>query len=198
MKTINPQYQWAYALTPRKQTTHLICHHSASSVANAETIHTYHKSLGWAGIAYHFLIRKDGSVYAGRPIGMQGGHTVGMNHCSIGICFEGNFETEYMTDAQLTAGQELVEKIRDDYPGIIVGGHKEFGQTACPGTNFPFTFLVNPIDEGELEELDVDKPSDWANEAWEWASALGITDGTRPHDTATREEIITMLWRALK
>lgn len=197
MKIINPQYQWAYALTPRKQTTHLICHHSASSVANAEGIHTYHKSLGWAGIAYHFLIRKDGSIYAGRPIGAQGGHTVGMNHCSIGICFEGNFDVEYMTDAQLKAGQELVAYILDKYPGIIVGQHKEFGQTACPGKNFPFTFLINPDDEGDVEAPNTE-PSAWAKDAWEWAKGKGVTDGTRPHDTATREEIITMLWRALK
>lgn len=195
MKIINPVYDWAYALTLRRQTTHLILHHAAAPVVSAEGIHAYHKSLGWAGIAYHFLVRKDGSVYAGRPIGAQGGHTTGMNHCSIGICFEGNCETEYMTDAQLTAGQELIEKIRDDYPGIIVGGHKEYGQTACPGKNFPFTFLVNPIDEGEPEELDVDKPSDWAKEAWEWASALGITDGSAPKGAITREQTVTMLHR---
>lgn len=196
MKIINPIYQWAYALTLRRQTTHLILHHAAAPVVSAEGIHAYHKSLGWAGIAYHYLVRKDGSVYAGRPIGAQGGHTTGWNHCSIGICFEGNFENEYMTDAQLQAGQELIGKIRDDYPGIIVGRHKEYGQTACPGANFPFTFLVNPVDEGDIEGEA--GPSAWALDAWEWAKAKGITDGTRPHDTATREEIITMLWRALK
>lgn len=197
MKTINPQYQWAYALTPRKQTTHLICHHSASSVANAEGIHAYHKSLGWAGIAYHYLVRKDGSIYAGRPIGMQGGHTLNYNHCSIGICFEGNFDTEYMTDAQLKAGQELVAYILDKYPGIIVGQHKEYNATACPGAHFPFVLLVNPNDEGDVEAPKAE-PSEWAQDAWEWAKGKGVTDGTRPHDTATREEIITMLWRALK
>jgi len=36
-------------------------------------------------------------------------------------------------------------------------------------------------------------PSSWAKEAWEWAKKEGITDGSRPKDTATREEIITML-----
>jgi len=198
VKLINPIYEWARALTPRKQTTHLILHHSASSVANAEGIHAYHKSLGWAGIAYHFLVRKDGSVYAGRPIGVQGGHTTNWNYCSIGICFEGDFETEYMTDAQLKAGQELIEQIRDKYPGIIVGQHEDFNATACAGANFPFTFLVSPDDEGEPEELEADKPSEWAREAWEWASSLGITDGSAPRGAITREQTVTMLHRFAK
>lgn len=41
-------------------------------------------------------------------------------------------------------------------------------------------------------------PSDWAQDAIEWARLNGISDGTRPRETATREEIITMLWRACK
>jgi hypothetical protein len=197
MKLINPVYDWVYALTQRKQTTRLILHHSASSVANAEGIHAYHKSLGWAGIAYHYLVRKDGSVYAGRPIGMQGGHTLNWNYCSVGVCFEGNFETEHMTDAQLKAGQELIEMIRDKYPGIIAGQHKDFNATACPGANFPFTFLVNPVDEGDVEGISME-PSAWAKEAWEWASALGITDGSAPKGAITREQTVTMLHRFAK
>lgn len=39
-------------------------------------------------------------------------------------------------------------------------------------------------------------PSAWAEEAIEWAAANGISDGSRPKDAATREEVITMLWRA--
>jgi N-acetylmuramoyl-L-alanine amidase len=40
--------------------------------------------------------------------------------------------------------------------------------------------------------------SDWAKEAHAWAIECGITDGTRPKDAVTREEVITMLYRALK
>lgn len=45
---------------------------------------------------------------------------------------------------------------------------------------------------------DKDKPSNWAKEAWEWGKKNGITDGKRPQDNATREEIVTMLYRAKK
>lgn len=39
--------------------------------------------------------------------------------------------------------------------------------------------------------------SPWAREARDWAVAGGITDGTRPRDPVTREEMWTMLWRAI-
>lgn len=40
-----------------------------------------------------------------------------------------------------------------------------------------------------------DKPSDWAAEAWQWGIDNGITDGTRPQDNITREQVVTMLYR---
>lgn len=45
------------------------------------------------------------------------------------------------------------------------------------------------------KELDC---SPWAKEAWEWGIKTGVTDGKRPRDNATREEIITMLYRIKK
>lgn len=199
MKIINPVYDWAWALALRRQTTHLILHHAAAPVVSAEGIHAYHKSLGWAGIAYHFLVRKDGSVYAGRPIGAQGGHTTNWNYCSIGICFEGNFEIETMPAAQLKAGQELIDKIQDDYPGIIIGDHKEFGQTDCPGRNFPFSELVSPGDEGNVEAVK-DEPSPWAAEACAWAVEKGLFVGDeagrfRWQKPVTREQLAVLLKR---
>ena len=68
---------------------------------------------------------------------MRGGHTTNWNYCSIGVCFEGNFETEQMLAAQIAAGRELVEDIVARYPSIVIGRHSDFGQTACPGKNFP-------------------------------------------------------------
>ena len=37
--------------------------------------------------------------------------------------------------------------------------------------------------------------SDWAKEGWNWAKEKGITDGERPKDNMTREEMVTMLYR---
>ncbi len=38
--------------------------------------------------------------------------------------------------------------------------------------------------------------SDWAKTAWEAAQEKNVTDGTRPQSACTREEVITMLYRA--
>jgi hypothetical protein len=40
-----------------------------------------------------------------------------------------------------------------------------------------------------------DSVSDWARNAWEWAKKNGISDGTRPKNTVTREEAVTLLYR---
>lgn len=37
--------------------------------------------------------------------------------------------------------------------------------------------------------------SEWAKESWNWAKKNNITDGKRPCDSMTREEMVTMLYR---
>lgn len=46
------------------------------------------------------------------------------------------------------------------------------------------------------EPEPVQTVSDWAREAHVWVVEQGITDGTRPKDPVTREEVWTMLYRA--
>lgn len=46
--------------------------------------------------------------------------------------------------------------------------------------------------------VDKNKPSKWAEKEWEWGIKNGITDGSRPKDPATREEVIALIHRALK
>ena len=57
--------------------------------------------------------------------------------------------------------------------------------------------VKNELDKlkGADKVTDKNTPSSWAKEAWEWAKKEGITDGTRPKDTMTREEMVTMLHR---
>lgn len=53
----------------------IVLHHSGVTVPQTvETIHEYHKSKGWAGIGYHYYVRKDGSIYKGRPEEYAGAH----------------------------------------------------------------------------------------------------------------------------
>ena len=199
MTVISKDYKWAFPLTPRNVTTHLIVHHAAASSATPEGIHAYHLSKGWAGIAYHYFVSKKGEVFEGRPENMRGGHTTNWNYCSIGVCFEGDFETEQMPEAQLAAGGELVKDIVSRYPSIVIGRHSEFGQTACPGKNFPFDRIVSAKDSEPQKDAELeDAPSGWAESSCKWAVEKGIFLGSgdksyRWHEAVTRQELAVVL-----
>jgi len=123
----------------------IILHNSGVTVLQSiEIIHDYHKNKqGYAGIGYHFYVRKDGTVYEGRPIEYIGAHTIDNNADSIGICFEGNFDQETMNEIQLKAGQELVAYLKEKYNITKIQRHGELRNTSCPGKNFPFDEIVN-------------------------------------------------------
>ena len=123
----------------------IILHNSGVTVLQTvETIHNYHKNTkGWAGIGYHFYVRKDGTIYEGRPVEHVGAHATNNNSNSIGVCFEGNFNEETMNDAQKKAGQELVAYLKATYNISTVQAHRDVNNTDCPGANFPFNEIAN-------------------------------------------------------
>jgi len=43
--------------------------------------------------------------------------------------------------------------------------------------------------------MEMDEVSPWARDAWNWVKEKDISDGTRPKDLITREEVWTMLYR---
>ncbi|MDL2300231.1 peptidoglycan recognition protein family protein [Clostridiaceae bacterium OttesenSCG-928-D20] len=167
MKIIEEKYSWLSAPQKRAKTTYLVLHHAASASASAQTVHSWHRARGWKGIGYHYYVRKDGAIYRGRPENTVGAHCEDYNSCSIGICFEGNFETEQMSKNQLSAGLELVSDILSRYKGIKVKRHSELGKTACPGRHFPFDELSAGKISIEGEKMDEKKTgaSPWAESA---------------------------------
>lgn len=149
MNIIEKSYNFR-AMDTRKSTARLILHHAAAVTYSPDQVHSLHRSKGWAGIGYHFYIRKDGSIYRGRPENTVGAHAGGANSDSIGICFEGNYETEKtMPEAQRKAGAELVAHLKKKYGISKVQKHRDVGSTACPGKNFPFDAIVNAVIEEE-------------------------------------------------
>lgn len=126
------------SLSYRSKTNRIILHHADATVCDAATIHRWHKQNGWAGMGYHFLVRKDGTVERGRPEGALGAHASGANSDSIGICFEGDYDVEIMPDTQKNAGKELVSWLKGKYGINTVQKHKDVCATSCPGAKFPF------------------------------------------------------------
>ena len=133
------------SLSQRNVTNRIILHHSGVSVLQSvEVIHNYHKNTNkWAGIGYHFYVRKDGSIYRGRPEEMIGAHAYGANSDSIGICAEGNFNEETMSEVQKNAIRELVAYLKEKYNITKVQRHSDTIATTCPGKNYPFEDIVN-------------------------------------------------------
>ena len=161
------------SLTKRGKTNRIILHHSGVSVLQSiEIIHNYHKNTNkWSGIGYHFYVRKDGSIYRGRPEEMIGAHAYGANSDSIGICAEGDFNNETMTDVQKNAIKELVAYLKAKYGINTVVGHRDTIATSCPGKNYPFDEIVN----AKVEVQETKSIVDLANEVIAGKYGVGET-----------------------
>lgn len=131
------------SMSTRSRTNRIILHHAAAKTASPEQIHQWHLDRGWSGAGYHFEVRKDGTIYRLRPENKVGAHASGANSDSLGICFEGDFMSETMGEAQIKAGAELVSYLKNKYGISKVLRHKDVGSTDCPGTNFPFDRIAN-------------------------------------------------------
>ena len=125
---------WSY----RSSTSEIILHHAEASRASVEDVNSWHIERGWAGIGYHYYVRKDGTIWRGRPEWAVGAHAVGHNDKSIGICCEGAYMTETMPAAQLSALKGLICDIMSRYGTLELLRHKDVNSTDCPGVNFPW------------------------------------------------------------
>ncbi len=130
-------------LEKRKLTRRIILHHADASVCTPEDIHRWHLNRGWAGAGYHFLVRKDGTIYRLRPEDAVGAHAYGSNYDSIGICAEGKYNEEEMPEAQKQAIIELIKYLEIKYNINTIQKHKDVCATSCPGNNYPFEEIVN-------------------------------------------------------
>jgi len=158
----------------------VVVHHTAedspsslarSDVERMRTVYEYHTvARGWGDIGYNYVIGPSGMIFEGRAGGdyAVGAHTYCNNVGAVGISLMGNFQTGKPTDAQLTALRWLIVYVTDKYkidpndktiyhgkttPTII--GHRDVGQTACPG-NFSYELL--PQVRFSAKERSIDTP----------------------------------------
>lgn len=132
------------SMAARKTTDRIIIHHAAARTCTVQQIHQWHLNNGWSGIGYHFFIRKDGSIYRGRPEHTVGCHASGGNYNSLGVCFEGDYMAEHtMPKAQLKSGNALVAHLKHRYIIKAVQKHLQVSDTDCPGLYFPFLQIID-------------------------------------------------------
>lgn len=185
MNIIDTNLAFRGSMANRSRTNRIIIHHAEASTCSAEDIHRWHLANGWSGAGYHFLVRKDGSIYRLRPEGKVGAHAAGSNSDSIGICFEGNFMTETMPQAQLDAGRELIAQLKSKWGISTVQRHKDVCDTNCPGDRFPFDALVGysttETPAQPVKPSETPRPSGWS----QWV-AVTCKPSATPRDSALR------------
>ena len=194
----------------RGRTEEVILHHAEASSATVWDINQWHLDNGWTGIGYHYYIRKDGSIYRGRPEWAVGAHATGHNDRSIGVCCEGAYMTETMPAAQLSALRALLRDLMGRYGALALRRHRDVNATNCPGDRFPWAEAQKYMEEDDgmltyeqfkaymerwQKEQEGKSPSAWAADTWQAAAEAGISDGTAPGAPMTREMGVTMLGR---
>jgi N-acetyl-anhydromuramyl-L-alanine amidase AmpD len=134
--------KFAQPLKNRFKTNLIVIHHVGNTDVDvsSEEIHKWHLANGWAGIGYHYVIRKDGTIERGRPRDTIGAHSYGHNKTSIGINLVGNFEIATPKPAQIESAACLVAYLCNTYKltpnKSTVRGHKDLNyDTLCPGKN---------------------------------------------------------------
>ncbi len=140
----------------------IVIHHSESYYGSAAHIDKYHKSKGWDGLGYHFVInngvykngygRPDGFVEVGyrwrgqkdgahcRSNGDRGNY---WNKHTIGVCLVGDFDKTYPSKRQRQSLVKLVRFLQQRYniPASQIKEHREIKPTDCPGKNFSLPWL---------------------------------------------------------
>lgn len=104
-------------------------------------IDRWHRMKGWLSIGYHFVIRRDGTLEAGRDTSVRGAHVEGFNQCSIGVCLVGGTDgtkaakpQANFTAPQLATLKTLIKDLSVRFPKATVQGHRDFPGVAkaCP------------------------------------------------------------------
>lgn len=103
----------------------------------AADIRRYHLSRGFSDIGYHYLVRLNGDIEAGRPESLVGAHAKGHNAGSIGVAYIGGLDRngnpcDTRTAAQREALRTLLTRLRRRYPAAKIIGHRDVAAKACP------------------------------------------------------------------
>jgi len=115
----------------------------------SEEINAIHLENGLNGIGYHYVIRRDGSLQRGRPVNIQGEHSVknGHNDRSIGVVFVGGINVpsetpnlldflsvQSLTRSQFNTFDHFCRAFYNVFSGGQVVGHSDVDElTNDPG-----------------------------------------------------------------
>lgn len=149
----------------------LVLHHSGGTDADpqADTSHhtavqieQWHIAKGWEGIGYHYVIEKDGTIWAGRPENYHSAAVLNHNSDTLNICMSGNFDRKEGLPNRLPS-KEQEESFKWLYRDIItrhkqltsdkVIPHRKLQKKSCYGYNLSDTYGQELAKKAVLESL---------------------------------------------
>lgn len=139
-------FNWDFARS-LDQVVKLAIHHSVTNTAGktprqqADEIANIHKNRGWAGVGYHFIIARDGTVLYVGDIGTGRANVTANNEKVIGICLAGDFTKELPSAHQILAANRLCNYFINNYPALknvtkwddVIGHQDAFSILKWPG-----------------------------------------------------------------
>lgn len=107
-------------MIPKMITVHCSATQATSDIGAAE-IRKWHKDKGWSDIGYHAVIRRNGTVEAGRPEWKVGAHVAGHNTDNLGVCLVGGINAQGKAENNFTPEQMAA------LSQVIQGWMKKYG-----------------------------------------------------------------------
>jgi len=154
-----------------------IIHHSGGTDANpladtsehtAKGMELWHIGKGWEGLGYHYVIHKNGDIWAGRPEHVHGAHSVKENSKSIGICLSGNFDATLPTKEQEESLVWLIKDVagRTGIPFDRITPHRTYANKTCYGNRLSDTWAKDLVAKSldTIEQLECSLESFTLNE----------------------------------
>jgi hypothetical protein len=139
----------------KKRPDKIFIHHTATAnrtnvgpadlIVLAKSIQTFHMNAGWIDSGHHFLVNRGGLIAEGRHRSLEtlrggqsfieGSQCADYNDVSIGIENEGTYLEVDPPARQLASLRALCAYacLRYQVDPAHVYGHRDFGDTACPG-----------------------------------------------------------------
>lgn len=143
---------------PRRRVERVFLHCSASDVPahdDVKVMDAWHRARGWSGVGYHFFIKKDGTLQAGRDVEKTPAAQAGHNTGTIAICLHG-LDIEKFTEAQFVTLRALCFAIDTAYDGkVTFHGHREVAAKACPVIDYKAVLELDKV--GHLGWKPADK-----------------------------------------
>lgn len=123
-----------------------------------------------SGFKYHYYIRRNGNIYAGRMEYMASNHCKGHEMISIAICLEGEFDAE-VPDKQFIALHHLIQDIQSRRGCMTVYAHYELDdKVVCPGELFPINQLRSNLQvcghPGDLPDCEYKRQMEADPQRW--------------------------------